>query len=406
MDHSKVQPKQSTSNDTGDHKSRPKSRLRYYDPPADGGAIHIPLHTPPDEKDFSIKTKPVIAILPPKKIAEKVKTTEKAVQQVSEKIETAPDAVVKPRKVGPKPPVRMYPPAEKKIEAPSVPPPAPPIIVATKPKRAPLYLPSEDRFSEDKEGASSWSVDVQRHSSQESQETVISSQINDDSSSRNGEKNATKNESVIENLPPLSTTAVVAKGRNKRHILFSTKIGSGSEEQIFMTQLSLSKTESQSSQLSDFDKMSVFESPKNEECSAKECSSNTSQDELCKITLRKQKTVKSPSETDASSKRESIRSRDSSESNRKRDSGESKKRDSGEISTITPDFQSPKSPMSSQSLTPPQPKLPESSRMEISSESDRESDVASSDMRRHHMTPRSSNQTEDHESTGLVLQGY
>jgi hypothetical protein len=56
--------------------------------------------------------------------------------------------------------------------------------------------------------------------------------------------------------------------RHKKHILFCTKIGSGSEEQIFSTQLSLSKTESQSSQLSE-QAGSVFESPKNEECGTK-----------------------------------------------------------------------------------------------------------------------------------------
>lgn len=30
---------------------RPKSRLRYYDSPSDGKSIHIPLHTPPEERD-------------------------------------------------------------------------------------------------------------------------------------------------------------------------------------------------------------------------------------------------------------------------------------------------------------------------------------------------------------------
>lgn len=46
-------------------------------------------------------------------------------------------------------------------------------------------------------------------------------------------------------------SSVAVSARERKRILFTTKIGSGSEEQLFATQLSLSKTESLCSQLSE-----------------------------------------------------------------------------------------------------------------------------------------------------------
>lgn len=61
--------------------------------------------------------------------------------------------------------------------------------------------------------------------------------------------------------------SVRAMTKERKRILFTTKIGSGSEEQIFATQLSLSKTDSLSSQLS-ADQGALLESPSAERTDA------------------------------------------------------------------------------------------------------------------------------------------
>lgn len=427
-----------------DVKSRAsKPRLRYYETPMDGKAIHIPLHTPPEEK-------------------------EKEFQKLKKK---EPTFVIPP------------------------PPPIPPTraSIPSKPRKAPTAKIEQMQSCDDIEiqetdykrkpsaDPSLWSVEVQRHSSQESQETVISSHV--DGVSKNGrtlvrpaipayidtinenplfqqqkEQNTiiknqeTKEQPItntIQQMPP-------TKPRNKKHILFSTRIGSGSEEQIFCTQLSLSKTESQSSQLSE--QTSVFESPKNEEPASKiqeqitnihepvsnisrnEKSSSSDLEMVIKVMEKprgRQRSDQSPDSVESrshsitrKSPRDSgdfSRKRDSSDeaSNRKRDSFDEslrkkressdeairRKRDSGENkeSQSSHSRTSPVSIPSQHSQTSLKqqktPHLPEQSvgigntRMDISSESD---EVGSDlDTATH---KRVSRIMEDHESTGLVLQ--
>lgn len=395
--------------------SKDKPKLKYYDAP---DVIHIPLHTPPEEKEFSaLKKKPA-----------------------------APVAI----------PVAI-----------PVVPPVVPVRGFIKPKLAPTAqiekmqstdevemqeLPNRKSSSDDREGGSSmWSVEVQRHSSQESQETVISSQPkNDQHLSKNGmtEKpaipayidtinehqamnNSQNNQQQQQQQPPLS-----AKGRHKKHILFSTKIGSGSEEQIFSTQLSLSKTESQSSQLSE--QASVFESPKNEESGTKvqEVTRNSlkhqSSSEVEKVTATSARSRRSEQSDSADSRPQSvtrkqqrdsvelIKKHDSTEFVKKRDSAElakkressdealRKKRESGEqsshsnqspVSPSMPPSQHSQSSLKQQSQQTSLQHQSSGSKMEISSESDRESDM---DGCAHHK--RVSRVMEDHESAGLVLQ--
>lgn len=395
----------------------------------DGKAIHIPLHTPPEEK-------------------------EKEFQKLKKK---EPTFVIPP------------------------PPPIPPTraSIPSKPRKAPTAKIEQMQSCDDIEiqetvyqrkpsaDPSLWSVEVQRHSSQESQETVISSHV--DCASKNGRmmrpaipayidtinenplfqqqkeqntiiklqeaKEAKEQPIAIQQIPP-------TKPRNKKHILFSTRIGSGSEEQIFCTQLSLSKTESQSSQLSE--QTSVFESPKNEEPISKiqepipkiqQSVSSISQNEISsssdiekvmeKPRGRKRSdqspdsvesrshsvTRKSPRDSgDFSKKRDSSdeasqRKRESSDeaSRRKRDSGENKESQSSHSRTSPVSIPSQHSQTSLKQQKPPH--LPEQSvgigntRMDISSESDEiGSDLDTA------IHKRVSRIMEDHESTGLVLQ--
>lgn len=172
--------------------------------------------------------------------------------------------------------------------------------------RIPLRSPSDehapttetiDEAADNNSQQEKWSTAVQRNSSQDSQDTVVSSKAASLGSGGGGElvqSTKTKSSSVITTVatvqtPPITATVVVvaaattapesktetetptakqvsqeettvvtienggirAMSKERKRILFSTKIGSGSEEQIFATQLSLSKTESLSSQLSE-----------------------------------------------------------------------------------------------------------------------------------------------------------
>lgn len=171
--------------------------------------------------------------------------------------------------------------------------------------RIPLRSPSDehgpteaiDDAADNNSQQEKWSTAAQRNSSQDSQDTAVSSKAASLGSGGNGESVQTTKSSVITTVatvqaPPITATVVVvaapataavaavaetkpqtppakqvsqeettvvtienggirAMSKERKRILFSTKIGSGSEEQIFATQLSLSKTESLSSQLSE-----------------------------------------------------------------------------------------------------------------------------------------------------------
>jgi hypothetical protein len=434
-----------------------KPRLRYYE---GGNVVHIPLHTPPEEKELygSSKTR------------SKYEAREEQVKQ-QEKENTASNVPQPP----PPPPMRsLVSELEQKLSSKKL---KQPPEVQMRPRLAPTAqlekLQSADEIDDvpaksttpvgsnsnnedgDRDpGASSslWSVEVQRHDSNDSGVTVISSQnfnSNEDTArnSENSLKNGTIERSTVANVS--SSHPISAKGRHKRHLLFSTKIGSGSEEQIFSTQLSLSKTESQSSQLSE--QASALGSPKSDEQQQQNQHQHVKPLPPQEITVvkrdqstetvgrsRSRDSKKSHesggSASDTKSKRDSIelsKKRDSMEAIKKRDSMEPiKKRDSMEpikkrssdeslkkkrdSSEIKGDSQSPHSLTSPvQSLPPhPQPqhthhgihrhhshRLPEpANKMEISSESERESDIDSAAIK------RISRSMEDHESTGLVLQ--
>ncbi|GAB0092287.1 hypothetical protein DMENIID0001_072770 [Sergentomyia squamirostris] len=225
---------------------RPKSRLRYYDTPLDGNTIHIPLHTPPDEKD-DLRMLPQTHSQPVVSVTSSI--SRRSPPPPNDSIQSLPERFVDKSK----PHVIEYPDGSIRI---------------------PLHSPTEARERE-----SLWSVEAQRHSSQESQETVISTQVTLERPRKVSKPSLTDMEPlpVLENgsiigakmsIPPsappptpASATMTTAPAiREKKHIVFTTKIGSGSEEQLFCTQFSLSKTESLSSQLSE--QTSQIESPK------------------------------------------------------------------------------------------------------------------------------------------------
>lgn len=277
-------------------------RLRYYDKPKDPNeGILIPLHTPPDEKEdvtFAssivstqsiVPTAPTVPTVPTAPAAPSASTVRPASStQVTANVDIIEPA---PKLKTPVSERRVKQPITKSVVSTSTTPTA-----STQPKlkknyrielpdgsiRIPLRSPSDERTEIDEADNNSqlWSTAVQRNSSQDSQDTVISSKAA--SSVSGGEMQASKPSAssivVAAQSPPITTameqksdipskqvsqeeTTIVtvetanggirAMSKERKRILFTTKIGSGSEEQIFATQLSLSKTESLSSQLSE-----------------------------------------------------------------------------------------------------------------------------------------------------------
>ncbi|XP_037038495.1 uncharacterized protein LOC119076012 isoform X1 [Bradysia coprophila] len=265
--------------------SRPRSRLRYYDSPLDGKTIHIPLHTPPDEKDNNICT--VNVIKERRQQNEQNNAAKQPQQQPQLEEEAPPKELITKQK--PKPPTeKVY-----RIEN------------ADGSIWIPLKSPTDDHSKTDED--SMWSVEANRNSSVGSEGTVVSSRAPSNASTEvtysnqrklsktslkdtetlpsNDGAPITPNTSIASISPPVPSsfvtpasvqthttttaattvpatsvaTTTTTTAKEKRRILFCTKIGSGSQEQIFATQLSLSKTESLCSQLSE--QASILESP-------------------------------------------------------------------------------------------------------------------------------------------------
>jgi hypothetical protein len=375
-----------------------KPKLRYYDAPDNQMIIHIPLHTPPEEKEFSVL----------KKMKEENNVKKEEESNEKKEVTTLFTATT----IHHEPKVILSSSSSSTII----------LLSSSKPKKAPTAqiekMQSTDELELDtiphrkmSEAESSlWSVEAQRHSSQESQETVISSQPKKENLSKNGFNEKPAIPTYIDTTNE-NQTITQQRARHKKHILFSTKLGSGSEEQIFSTQLSLSKTESQSSQLS---QASVFESPKNEECGTKvpevtqinnlKHQSSSEVEKVTAICARSRS-----DQNDSGSKFHSATRKQQSSS------GEfsAKKRESSEEllhkTTLRETKKENQSVQEQQHLSLSSneqnqidinalQRRSSGSRMEISSESDRESDFDAC------IHKRVSRLMEDHESTGLVLQ--
>ncbi|XP_065094172.1 uncharacterized protein LOC135714706 isoform X2 [Ochlerotatus camptorhynchus] len=230
--------------------------LRYYDTPLDGKSIHIPLHTPPEEKQL----KPLVPTNPVHPFKQKSEIIPDKLSPSVQSVNLSNNCIVtihnRPK---PMPPLKCY-----RIENPDG--------TITIPLKSP---------TEETERDSLWSMEVQRNSSQDSQETVISvaahhlsntlsvsraanvlplnsqSNLHDVFSSHKSIENKID---VLKTVPAVNDDSGVIKpdltilsmsAKERKQLLFSMKMGSGSQEQTFSTQFSISKTESQSSQLSE-----------------------------------------------------------------------------------------------------------------------------------------------------------
>ncbi|KAM8719204.1 hypothetical protein ACLKA7_011851 [Drosophila subpalustris] len=255
--------------------SRPNSRLRYYDEPVEG-VIHIPLHTPPEEREARTLLQGIqqlAAPSPPPMHHGIVKTPAHVSTGVSVPAPAGAGAPITAsqlaaaaaalRPVGPR----------KAVPAPGAvaPPPS-----AGSDLDAIQTLPAQEELDRERQPRV-WSLEKQRHSSsQESQEPMHSISSVVSARASNLAQVTEQVELVRENglaemqrLPSVDSTQSACEPRlvqtvatvnapiedpvakERRRLLFATRLGSGSEEQLFSTQFSISKTESQSSQLSE-----------------------------------------------------------------------------------------------------------------------------------------------------------
>lgn len=268
-----------SSHTTPDNVSTPKSRLRYYDTPPDVDFIHIPLHTPPDEKDGSLCT---VDVIKERRLNRPVETNGKPGSVSSQ-----------PQRVQPKKGIPSNPkfPSHIEYEDGSIRIPLKSPTDETKPNRD-LDIPAticklepQERVMISTQAPSQHVVEntkcsnsTPRHTTQEKvcklkrEDTIqCKEEVIDRSPSISTRANivqhpntvpmelastatsttATATYSVVNQSTSVPVCVPSATSKEKKRILFATKIGSGSDEQLFATQLSLSKTESLCSQLSE-----------------------------------------------------------------------------------------------------------------------------------------------------------
>ncbi|XP_013115597.2 serine-rich adhesin for platelets isoform X2 [Stomoxys calcitrans] len=283
--------------------SRPNSRLRYYDDPVDG-YIHIPLHTPPEEKEARkifqniqslntsaapVFTAPSTTPVPPPVMPEPVKLPQATAITMSDL-----QAAVKNLK-----PVGARKNSISGAHVPPAPPPPPPAAavaetkvttIVTQQQRAQVPLRHIENLDaihtlpqDDDSKERTWSLEVNRHSSQDSQETVGSgesyasairvatqkpqlAEVKEHVVQENGieaeihrlpsveSTTSAADVRVVETKATINSAAMLegdASTKERRKILFTTRLGSGSQDLIFATQFSISKTDSVSSHMSE-----------------------------------------------------------------------------------------------------------------------------------------------------------
>lgn len=292
---------QFTDKDVPDPIPRPKSRLRYYDSPLDGKSIHIPLHTPPDEKDCASDDICTVQVI---KERRQQNESQAAAAQVNGSVAKLPERPRYNKELPAIPLKKSTNPSNQKVSSSHI------IEYADGSIRIPLKSPTTETADNDTATTAAdslWSIEANQNSSLESQETVISTQAPSQTSIENTTCSTSSKRQPVDALPhngfvstaPISSSTVTPTAaavpytfpaapppspfvtsttfatnttitntttmpassatKEKKRILFCTKIGSGSEEQLFATQLSLSKTESLCSQLSE--QASILDSP-------------------------------------------------------------------------------------------------------------------------------------------------
>ncbi|XP_067634620.1 serine-rich adhesin for platelets [Eurosta solidaginis] len=257
--------------------SRPASRLRYYDEPVEG-VIHIPLHTPPEEKETrkllhgikQLNAEPMRPV-PTAITASQLAAAAAALKPVgtrkgsasgssgSGQSQSRPQQVDKAQHI-------------ENLDA--------------------IHTLTQDDDNKER----TWSLEVNKYGSQDSQETAgletsyaSAIKVNLRSTLTNVKENIVQENGVpaaaeIHRLPSVESTSETkiietvamvnvnmtqvqpenAHIKEKRRLLFTTRLGSGSQDQLFSTQFSISKTESQSSQLSEQVQETIVESPEPE----------------------------------------------------------------------------------------------------------------------------------------------
>ncbi|EDW62886.2 LOW QUALITY PROTEIN: uncharacterized protein Dvir_GJ17064 [Drosophila virilis] len=227
--------------------SRPNSRLRYYDEPVEG-YIHIPLHTPPEERE--------------------ARTLLQGIQQL---VAPSPPPMERPRILGAVTSATMPAPAGAGA----------PITASQLAAAAAALRPVGQRKPEVARPRADLDA-IQTLPSQEELEAretlhsvsaVLSARaanLGQVAEHRAGNGVRENGLAEMQRLPSVDSTqsaceprlvqtvATVnaptedaAAAKERRRLLFATRLGSGSQEQLFSTQFSISKTESQSSQLSE-----------------------------------------------------------------------------------------------------------------------------------------------------------
>ncbi|XP_037723565.1 pneumococcal serine-rich repeat protein isoform X3 [Drosophila subpulchrella] len=252
--------------------SRPGSRLRYYDEPVEG-VIHIPLHTPPEERE--------------------ARTLLQGIQQLTHAAQASMDPSPLPTHRAP-PPASAQPVVASSTQITTTQLAAAAAALRPVAQRRVAQRPDLDAIQslpsqEDPPGMgasgeeqalqpaeqANWSLEVQRHSSQDSQETTaesVGSVVSARAANLAQQREQAAAAAAMQRLPSVESTqsaceprlvhtvATVnpapnpdaeAAAKERRRLLFATRLGSGSQEQLFSTQFSISKTESQSSQLSE-----------------------------------------------------------------------------------------------------------------------------------------------------------
>ncbi|XP_017850080.1 nascent polypeptide-associated complex subunit alpha, muscle-specific form [Drosophila busckii] len=214
--------------------SRPNSRLRYYDEPVEG-YIHIPLHTPPEEREARTLLQGIqqLAAPSPPPLLRTPTPTRTVTSVVSATINS------QPAPAGAGAPIT----ASQLAAAAAALRPVGQRVKA--PERADLNaiqtLPSQEEFPA--AAAAPAAAPAQQNGLAEMQRLPSV-----DSNQSSCEPRLVHTVATVNASAPAMEDAVA---KERRRLLFATRLGSGSQEQIFSTQFSISKTESQSSQLSE-----------------------------------------------------------------------------------------------------------------------------------------------------------
>ncbi|TDG40291.1 hypothetical protein AWZ03_013288 [Drosophila navojoa] len=230
--------------------SRPNSRLRYYDEPVEG-VIHIPLHTPPEEREARTLLQGIqqlAAPSPPPMERTRIISASSAAKASSVPAPAGAGAPITASQLAAAA-AALRPVGQRKASQPRA------DLDAIQTLPAQEELPREQR---------AWNSEQPRHGVPEPQANLgqITEHAVVEVVRENGLAEMQRLPSVdstqsaceprlVQTVATVNAPVEDAAAKERRRLLFATRLGSGSQEQLFSTQFSISKTESQSSQLSE-----------------------------------------------------------------------------------------------------------------------------------------------------------